>query len=118
MVRRTMVHPHASTSGVLPDPACLLCGMLIPNRRHSEFPDSGKGHPLLQENQWKSLRKPGLEHLLVPSREVENTFTPISLDYGRAFVGLVSPQQVAANQISSVLLTRLIVSKSPIPSTG
>lgn len=107
MVRRTMVHPHASTSGVLPDPACLLCGMLIPNTRRSEFPDSGKSHPLLQESQWKSLWKPGLEHLLVPSREVENTFT---INFPRLWSCLCrasESQQVAAHQISPVLLTRL-----------
>ncbi|KAJ5953868.1 hypothetical protein N7501_008147 [Penicillium viridicatum] len=66
--------PYPSTGGVLPRPACLLCGITIPDTHQFGL---GKGHclPLIQERQWKGLCKPGVKHVMVPSCEVENTFT-------------------------------------------
>lgn len=66
-----MAHPHASTSGVLPIPICLLCGVEIPATNELGMP---QGHPKLDKQYWKKLWKPGPEHFMVSSYEVENAY--------------------------------------------
>ncbi len=66
-----MAHPYASTSGVLPIPICLLCGVEILATNEVGMP---QGRPKLDEHYWRKLWKPDLEPFMVSSYEVESAY--------------------------------------------
>ncbi|KAJ5952109.1 uncharacterized protein N7479_010522 [Penicillium vulpinum] len=69
MARTHMV----SVSGVNPYPNCLLCGVEISNLCPRNV-DPTRSDILFKENKWKHYRKAKLEHVMVPSKEVEEAY--------------------------------------------
>lgn len=61
----------ASVSGVNPYPCCLLCGLEISKMIYSPNVNPTSSDVLLEGNQWKHHKKDKLEHVMVPSKEVE-----------------------------------------------
>lgn len=61
----------ASTSGVNPYPSCLLCGLEVFEMMYSPNVNPTSSGVLFRENQWKHHKKDKLEHVMVPSKEVE-----------------------------------------------
>jgi len=69
-----MAHLYASTSGVLPGPVCLLCGVELLHTDAFGMPRSYKEDPRSRRRHWKRLWKPGPEHMMVSSYEAENAY--------------------------------------------
>jgi hypothetical protein len=69
-----MVHPFASTEGILPVPICLLCGEEFHITDNLGIPRSIEGASRLDKQHWKRLWKPGAEHFMISSHEVENAY--------------------------------------------
>ncbi|OQD64207.1 hypothetical protein PENPOL_c008G00664 [Penicillium polonicum] len=61
----------ASVSGVNPYPICLLCGLEVHGMIYSQKVNPTCSGVLFRENQWKHHKKDKLEHVMVPSKEVE-----------------------------------------------
>lgn len=61
----------ASVSGVNPPPSCLLCGLEVPGMIHSQKVNPTCSGVLFRENQWKHHKKDKVEHVMVPSKQVE-----------------------------------------------
>lgn len=68
-----MVKQSPSSSAVLPQPICLVCGVELLATDHFGMP---KEYPRLKKNvqYWRRRWKPGPEHLMVSSYEAENAY--------------------------------------------
>lgn len=72
----SMAHSPPSTSGVLPEPICLLCGVAILTTDELGMPKEfykSKGDLKLDRQPWTKYWKPSrAEHFMVSAYEVEN----------------------------------------------
>lgn len=52
-------------------PTCILCGVMVRGMIHSQPANPTTSAVLFREDKWKHYRKAKLEHVMVPSKEVE-----------------------------------------------
>ncbi|KAJ5968171.1 hypothetical protein N7501_004419 [Penicillium viridicatum] len=66
--------PYASTTDVNPPLVCLLCGMEVPESYASGIADTYEHDQILKQSQWKGIWKSNLDHVMVPSHEIEEAY--------------------------------------------
>lgn len=66
--------PNGGTTGVNPPLVCLLCGMEVPATYDSGIANIYEHNQILKQSQWKGIWKSNLDHVIVPSREIEEAY--------------------------------------------